>query len=155
MTEEHCCSTLFTKLQFELRVALINFQILPDIFKSLIALNVWLKQNQWQLFSSTTSIKHSQPENGVKERTNTGQQLKKPRGEEISAPNQHKGWTDNRSKKGVICYQCNKKGHYKSQYPELAREQPKNANQAPVGEVCVKGKDQHPQKSLWVQSKGQ
>ena len=90
MTEEHCHSTLFTKLQPELRIALINFQTLPDTFKSLVALGVWLKQNQQQLFSSTTSIKCSQPENGMKERINAGQQSKKPRGEEVSAPNQHK-----------------------------------------------------------------
>ena len=55
-------------------------------------------------------------------RANTGQQSKKSKDEEISAPNQHKRQTDDRSKKNVICYQCNKKGHYKSQCPELARE---------------------------------
>ena len=38
MTEKHCHSTLFTKLQSELRVALINFQTLPDTFESLVAL---------------------------------------------------------------------------------------------------------------------
>ena len=91
----------------------------------------------------------------MKERINAGQQLKKLRSEEVSVLSQHKGQTDNRSKEGVICYQCNKKGHYKLQCSELAREQPKNANQAPVGEVHVKGKDQHPQKSPQAQNKGQ
>ena len=47
----------------------------------------------------------------------------------------------------MIYYQCNKKGHYKSQCPELIKEQFKNANQTPVGEMHVKGKDQHLQKS--------
>ena len=155
MMEEHCHSTLFTKLQLKLRVVLTNFQTLPDTFESLVALGAKLEQNQWQLSSSATSIKCSQPENGMKERINTEQQLKKSRSEEVSVPNQHKRWTDDKSKKGVTCYQCNKKGHYKSQCPELAREQPKNANQAPVGEVCVKGKDQCPQKSLQVQNEGQ
>ena len=126
----------------------INFQTLPDTFESLVALGARLEQNQCQLSSSATSTKCSWPENGMKERTNAGQQLKKPRGEEISVSNQHKGQTDDRSKEGVTCYQCNKKGHYKLQCPKLAREQPKNANQAPVREVHVKGKDQHPQKSL-------
>ena len=86
---------------------------------------------------------------------NAGQQSKKSRDEEVSVPNQHKRQTDDKSKKNVICYQYNKKGHYKLQCPELTREQPKNANQAPVGEVCVKGKDQCSQKSLQVQSEGQ
>ena len=53
----------------------------------------------------------------------------------------------------MICYQCNKKGHYKSQCSELVREQPKNANQTPVREVHVKGKDQHPQKTSQIQNK--
>ena len=127
MMEEHYHSTLFIKLQSELRVALINFQTLSNIFESLIALGVRLEQNQWQLPSSATSIKHSQSENGVKG-TNTGQQSKKPRDEEVSVPSQHKRWTDDKSKKSVICYQCNKKGHYKSQCSELTREQLKNAN---------------------------
>ena len=84
---------------------------------------------------------------------NAGQQSKKPRSEEVSTPDQHRKQTDDRSKKNVICYQCNKKGHYKSQYPELTKKQPKNANQAPVGEMHTKGKDQHPQKTLQAQSK--
>ena len=155
MTEKHYHSILFMKLQPKLRVAFTNFQILPDTFESLIALGVRLEQNQWQLSSSTTLTKHSQSENDVREGTNAGQQSKKPKGEKISVPNQHKKWTDDKNKKGVICYQCNKKGHYKSQCPKLAREQLKNANQAPVKEVCVKGKDQHPQKSLQMQSKRQ
>ena len=46
MTEEHYYSILFTKLQSELRIMLINFQTLPDIFKSLVALGARLKQNQ-------------------------------------------------------------------------------------------------------------
>ena len=46
MTEEHYCSILFTKLWLKLRVVLINFQILSDIFESLVALSVRLKQNQ-------------------------------------------------------------------------------------------------------------
>ena len=80
-------------------------------------------------------------------RTSAGQQSKKSRSEEVSAPNQQKKQIDNRSKEGVICYQCNKKGHYKLQCSELAKEQFKNANQTPVREMCVKGKDQCPQKS--------
>ena len=88
MIEKHCCSTLFIKLQSELKIMLINFQILPDIFKSLVALNARLKQNQCQLSSSATSIKCSWPENGMKERINAGQQLKKPKSEEVSVPNQ-------------------------------------------------------------------
>ena len=85
-------------------------------------------------------------------RANTGQQSKKPKGEEISVPGQHREQTDDRSKKNVTCYQCNKKSHYKSQYSELTKKQPKNANQAPVREVHVKRKDQHSQKTLQVQS---
>ena len=46
MMKKHCYSILFMKLQSELKVVFINFQILPDIFKSLIALSVRLKQNQ-------------------------------------------------------------------------------------------------------------
>ena len=86
-------------------------------------------------------------------RANTGQQSKKSKNEEVSASDQHREQTDDKSKKNVICYQCNKKGHYKSQYSELVRKQPKNVNQAPVREMHVKGKDQCPQKTLWVQSK--
>ena len=59
MIKEHCCSILFTKLQSKLKVVFINFQTLFDIFKSLIALDVRLKQNQQQLFSSIISIKHN------------------------------------------------------------------------------------------------
>ena len=125
-----------------------NFQILSNTFKSLVTLNARLKQNQWQLFSSTTSIKCSWLENGVKERINTEQQLKKLKSEEVSASNQHKRWTDDKSKKNVICYQCNKKNHYKSQYSELIKKQFKNVNQAFVREVHVKRKDQCSQKSL-------
>ena len=154
ITEKHCHSTLFTKLQPELRVVLTNFQTLPNTFESLVALSARLKQNQQQLPGSATSIKCSQSENGVKG-TNTGQQLKKPRNEEISVSSQHKRWTDDKSKKDVICYQCNKKGHYKSQYPELTKKQFKNVNQTPVGEMCVKGKNQHLQKSSQAQSEGQ
>ena len=57
--KEHCCSTLFTKLWPKLKVVFTNFQTLPDIFKSLVALGVKLKQNQQQLFSSITSTKYS------------------------------------------------------------------------------------------------
>ena len=153
--KKHCHSTLFTKLQSELRVVLTNFQILSDIFESLVALGVRLEQNQHQLFSSAILIKHSWLENGMKKRINAEQQSKKSKSEKISAFNQQKKWTDNRNKKGVTCYQCNKKGHYKLQCFELIREQLKNANQAPVGKVCVKGKDQHSQKSPQVQSEGQ
>ena len=84
MMEKHCCSILFMKLWSELRVVLINFQTLSDTFESLVVLNVRLKQNQWQLSSSTISIKCSWSENG--ERTNAGQQSKKPRGEEVLVP---------------------------------------------------------------------
>ena len=99
-----------------------NFQTLPDIFESLVALGARLKQNQQQLFSSTISTEHSQPENGMREGTNTGQQSKKPKSKEVSAPNQHKEQTDDKTKKGITCYQCNKKNHYKSQCSELTRE---------------------------------
>ena len=58
----------------------------------------------------------------------TKQQLKKLKGEKVSASNQHKKQTDDRNKKGVICYQCNKKGYYKSQCFELTKKQLKNAN---------------------------
>ena len=44
-------------------------------------------------------------------------------------------------KKSVICYQYNKKGHYKLQCFELIREQLKNVNQIPVKKVYVKEKD--------------
>ena len=154
ITKKHCHSTLFMKLQSKLKIALTNFQTLPDTFESLVALNTRLKQNQQQLSGNATSIKHSQPENSVKG-INTGQQSKKPKSEEVSAPNQHKRQTDDKSKESVICYQCNKKGYYKLQCPELTKEQLKNANQTPVREVHVKGKDQHPQKSPQAQSKGQ
>ena len=154
MMKKHCCSTLFTKLQPELRVVFINFQTLPDTFESLVALSARLKQNQWQLPGSAILIKCSWPENGMK-RTNTGQQSKKPKNEEVSAFNQHKRWTDDKNKKNVTCYQCNKKGHYKLQYSKVARKQFKNANQAPVRKVCVKGKYQCSQKSLWVQNEEQ
>ena len=140
MTEKHYYSTLFIKLQFELKITLTNFQTLPDIFESLVALSIRLEQNQQQLPGSATLIKYSQPKNGVK-RINTGQQSKKSKGEEVSASNQHKEQTDDKSKEDVICYQCNKKGHYKSQYSKLTREQSKNVNQAPVREMHVKGKD--------------
>ena len=46
MMKKHHHSILFTKLQSELKIAFINFQILSDIFKNLVALNVRLKQNQ-------------------------------------------------------------------------------------------------------------
>ena len=98
--------------------------------------------------------KHSQSENGVKDRINAGQQSKKSRGEEVSVPNQYKRQINDKSKESVTCYQCNKKGHYKSQCPELVRKQLKNANQAPVGKVHIKGKDQHSQKVLQTQNKG-
>ena len=132
----------------------INFQTLSDTFESLIALNARLKQNQWQLFSNVILIKYNQSENDVK-RINTEQQSKKPRGEKVSAPNQHKKWIDNKSKEGVICYQCNKKGHYKLQCSELMKEQPKNINQTSVRKVHVKRKDQHSQRFLWTQSEKQ
>ena len=131
----------------------INFQILPDIFKSLIALGVRLKQNQWQLFSSIISIKHNQSENGVKG-ANAEQQSKKLKNEEVLVPDQHRKQTNDKSKESVICYQCNKKGHYKLQCSELARKHLKNANQTPVREMHIKEKDQCPQKSLQVQSEG-
>ena len=54
----------------------------------------------------------------------------------------------------MIYYQCNKKGHYKSQYPELIKKQLKNANQTPVEKMHIKRKDQHSQKTLQAQSKG-
>ena len=145
---------MFTKLWFELRIVFINFQILSDTFKSLVALSTRLKQNQQQLFSSAILIKHNQSENNVK-RINTGQQSKKSKNEEVSVSNQHKSWINNKSKKNIICYQCNKKGHYKSQYLKLIKKQPKNANQTSVGKMCVKEKNQCPQKFLQVQSEGQ
>ena len=86
MTEEHHHSILFTKLQPELKIVFINFQILPDTFESLVALNVRLEQNQQQLSSSITLIKYNQLENGVK-KINTGQQSKKLKSKEVSAPN--------------------------------------------------------------------
>ena len=46
ITEKHCCNILFIKLQFKLKIVLINFQTLSNIFESLIALNAKLKQNQ-------------------------------------------------------------------------------------------------------------
>ena len=103
MMKKHCCNILFTKLQSELKIVLINFQTLSDIFENLIALGVRLKQNQQQLSDSITLIKHSQSENGVK-RINAGQQSKKSKSEKISAFNQQKKWTDDRSKENVICY---------------------------------------------------
>ena len=141
-------------MQSELKIAFINFQTLPDIFESLVALGARLEQNQWQLPDSATLIKCSQSENGVKG-INTGQQSKKPKNEEISMFNQHKRWTDDKSKEGVIYYQCNKKNHYKLQYLKLTKKQFKNANQAPVREVHVKGKDQHSQKSSQMQNEKQ
>ena len=69
--------------------------------------------------------------------------------------NQHKRQTDDKNKKNVICYQCNKKDYYKSQCSELVKKQFKNVNQASVKEMCVKGKDQHSQKFLQMQSKRQ
>ena len=72
---------------------------------------------------------------------NAEQQSKKPKSEKISVFNQHKEQTDNRSKKNVICYQCNKKDHYRSQCSELTRKQFKNINQAPVREMHIKKKD--------------
>ena len=89
MTEKHCYSILFIKLQFELKIVLINFQILFDIFKSLVALGARLEQNQQQLSGSATLIKHNWSENGVKG-INAGQQLKKLKSEEVSVFNQHK-----------------------------------------------------------------
>ena len=83
MMKKHHHSTLFTKLQPELRIAFINFQTLSDIFESLVALSVRLEQNQQQLSSSIISIKHSQLENDVRERINAEQQLKKPKGKEV------------------------------------------------------------------------
>ena len=145
--KKHCCSTLFTKLWSELKVVFINFQILSDIFKSLVALSIRLEQNQWQLSGNITLIKHNQSENSVK-RINAGQQLKKPRGKEVSVLSQYKRQTDDRSKENVIYYQCNKKGHYKSQCSELTKKQFKNVNQISVREMCIKGKDQHSQKCL-------
>ena len=47
ITKEHHYSILFTKLWPELKVVLTNFQTLPDIFESLVALGARLKQNQW------------------------------------------------------------------------------------------------------------
>ena len=81
----------------------INFQTLLDTFESLVALSARLEQNQWQLPGSAISIKHSQSENGMK-RTNAEQQSKKPKNEEVSASNQHKKWTDDKSKEDVTCY---------------------------------------------------
>ena len=118
---------MFTKLQFKLKIAFINFQTLPNTFESLIALGARLKQNQQQLSTSVTSIKHSQSENGVK-RTNAEQQLKKLKNKEVSVPNQYKRQINDKSKKNVICYQCNKKGHYKSQCLKLIKKQFKNVN---------------------------
>ena len=43
MIKKHCCSILFTKLWFKLKIVFINFQTLPDTFKSLIALSAKLK----------------------------------------------------------------------------------------------------------------
>ena len=86
-------------------------------------------------------------------RIHTGQQSKKSKSEKISASDQHREQTDDKSKKDVTCYQCNKKGHYKSQCSELTKKQFKNANQAPVREVHVKGKDQHLQKIPQMQNK--
>ena len=91
---------------------------------------------------------YSQSENDVKKKTNTEQQSKKLKDKEILVLNQHKKWTDDKNKKDVTCYQCNKKGHYKSQCSELAKKQLKNVNQAPVREMHVKEKDQHSQKTL-------
>ena len=59
MIKKHYYNILFTKLQSELKVAFINFQTLPDTFKSLIALSARLKQNQQQLFSSAILTKCS------------------------------------------------------------------------------------------------
>ena len=84
---------------------------------------------------------------------NAEQQSKKLKNEKISVSDQHRKWTDDKSKKNVIYYQYNKKSHYKSQCSELTKEQFKNANQAPVKEVHIKEKDQHPQKSPQAQSK--
>ena len=86
---------------------------------------------------------------------NTEQQSKKSRNEKVSALNQHKRQTDDKNKKNVTCYQCNKKGHYKSQCSELTKKQFKNANQTPVEEVHIKEKDQHSQKFSQAQSKRQ
>ena len=129
----------------------INFQTLSDIFKSLIALSVRLKQSQWQLFSSIISIKHSWSENDVK-RANAGQQSKKSKNKKVSVPDQHREWTNDRNKKSVICYQCNKKGYYRLQYSELIKKQFKNANQTPVRKVHIKGKNQYSQKTPQMQS---
>ena len=41
----------------------------------------------------------------------------------------------------MICYQCNKKDYYKSQYSELTKKQFKNVNQASVKEMHIKKKD--------------
>ena len=89
----------------------------------------------------------------MKKRTNAGQQSKKLKSEEVSASNQHKKRINDRSKEGVICYQCNKKGHYKSQCFVLVKKQLKNINQTPVREVHIKKKDQHLQKFSQIQNK--
>ena len=52
----------------------------------------------------------------------------------------------------MICYQCNKKGHYKSQCSELTRKQLKNVNQTSMKKVHVKRKDQCLKKSLQTQN---
>ena len=87
--KKHCYSILFIKLQFKLKVTFTNFQTLLNIFESLIALSVRLKQNQQQLSDNAISIKYSQSENGVK-RINTEQQLKKLKNKKISAFSQYK-----------------------------------------------------------------
>ena len=57
------------------------------------------------------------------------------------------------TKKNVICYQCNKKGHYKLQCFELIKKQFKNANQTSVRKIYIKGKNQCLQKTSQMQSK--
>ena len=119
--KKHYHSSLFIKLQSELKIVFINFQILSDIFENLVALSVKLKQNQWQLSGSVISTKHNWLENDVKG-INAEQQLKKLKGEEVSIPNQYKKQTDDKNKENVICYQYNKKGHYKSQCSKLIKK---------------------------------
>ena len=113
-----------------------------------MTLKTWLKQNQQQLSSKDTSSKQSCQKTDNKKNINTNQSSKKCCAEEMTVSTQLKSQVEDKQKKSIICYQCQKKNHYKSQCSELTSEQGKNVNWVSVKEVQIKKKDQHSLKTL-------
>lgn len=135
-TEEQSHLHLFTRLRPELRTAITNYQNIPTTRYGLVALAARLEKNQTK---PTQPRQERQEEKGrhkhpyKQRRRSDGKPLdKRERSREGSNERKPQGDRSN-----VICYKCNRKGHYA---PDCRSKTKSDANRTPIASATKPGK---------------